>query len=50
MSWQIVPKQLMEMLRDTDKTKVKRAGDAIMTMKKPNIAELQKAFNGGSDI
>jgi predicted 3-demethylubiquinone-9 3-methyltransferase (glyoxalase superfamily) len=46
LSWQIVPKDWMEKLSDPDKTKVERAFSAMMEMKKLDIAELERAFNG----
>jgi predicted 3-demethylubiquinone-9 3-methyltransferase (glyoxalase superfamily) len=45
-SWQISPKLLDEMLKDKDKEKAKRATEAMLKMKKLDIAELEKAFNG----
>lgn len=47
-SWQIVPVAMMEMLKDPDTTKSQRAMAAMMQMKKLDIAELQRAFNGES--
>ncbi len=44
-SWQIIPKQLGELLNDPDKAKSKRVMDAMMEMKKIDIAELQKAYD-----
>ncbi|HYF33492.1 MAG TPA: VOC family protein [Chitinophagaceae bacterium] len=46
LSWQIVPKALPEMLQDNDKAKAGRAMQAMMQMKKIDIATLQKAYNG----
>jgi predicted 3-demethylubiquinone-9 3-methyltransferase (glyoxalase superfamily) len=46
LSWQIVPTQLQEMMSDSDQTKVKRMGDAMFKMKKIDIAELKKAYDG----
>lgn len=47
LSWQIVPVQLLRMLTDADQKKADRAMRAMMAMKKLDIAELQKAFDGG---
>ncbi|KOY03239.1 VOC family protein [Pseudomonas nunensis] len=47
-SWQIVPVALMEMLKDPDTVKSQRAMQAMMQMKKLDIAELQRAFHGES--
>lgn len=46
LSWQIVPKQLGEFLEDPDKEKSGRAMTAMLQMKKLDIAELEKAFEG----
>jgi predicted 3-demethylubiquinone-9 3-methyltransferase (glyoxalase superfamily) len=46
-SWQIVPKQLGEFLSDPDREKADRAMQAMLQMKKIDVAALQKAFNGG---
>jgi predicted 3-demethylubiquinone-9 3-methyltransferase (glyoxalase superfamily) len=43
-SWQIVPTQLGQMLSDPDKAKAGRAMQAMMRMRKLNIAELLAAF------
>ncbi|MBK5511580.1 MULTISPECIES: VOC family protein [unclassified Pseudomonas] len=48
LSWQIVPVAMMEMLKDPDTVKSQRAMQAMMQMKKLDIAELQRAFNGES--
>jgi predicted 3-demethylubiquinone-9 3-methyltransferase (glyoxalase superfamily) len=45
-SWQIIPKQLPQLLQDPDKTKSGRAMQAMMQMKKIIVADLQKAFDG----
>ena len=46
--WQIVPKQLGEMLGDNDREKSNRVMEAMLKMKKIIVADLQKAydFNG----
>lgn len=49
LSWQIVPKALGEMLSDSDSEKSGRALQAMMKMKKLNIEELRRAFNGESE-
>lgn len=46
-SWQIVPKQLGEFLNDPDREKADRAMQAMLQMKKLDIAELKLAFDGG---
>ncbi|MGO9830684.1 MAG: VOC family protein [Myxococcaceae bacterium] len=45
-SWQIVPKQLSEMLSDKDIAKAGRAMQAMMGMRKLDLARLQSAFDG----
>ena len=45
-SWQVVPTVLAEMLRDPDKEKVERVTNAFLKMKKFDIAELKKAYEG----
>jgi predicted 3-demethylubiquinone-9 3-methyltransferase (glyoxalase superfamily) len=42
-SWQITPKRLIELMADPDPAKAKRAMDAMMTMKKIDIAALEAA-------
>ncbi len=46
LSWQIVPTVLGEMMSDPDKTRSKRASDAMMQMVKLDIAALQAAYEG----
>jgi predicted 3-demethylubiquinone-9 3-methyltransferase (glyoxalase superfamily) len=45
LSWQIVPLRMMRMLADPDKTRAKRAFEAMMGMKRLDIATLEAAFN-----
>jgi predicted 3-demethylubiquinone-9 3-methyltransferase (glyoxalase superfamily) len=45
-SWQIVPRALIEMLNDTDTEKSQRAMTAMLKMKKLNIDELKRAYAG----
>ncbi len=45
-SWQIVPKVLGEMLNDSDQAKAGRAMQAMLQMKKIDIAGLERAFKG----
>ncbi|TSD02115.1 MAG: hypothetical protein Athens071425_134 [Parcubacteria group bacterium Athens0714_25] len=44
LSWQIVPDTIEKMLRDQDKTE--RVMGAVLKMKKINMVELQKAYDG----
>jgi predicted 3-demethylubiquinone-9 3-methyltransferase (glyoxalase superfamily) len=46
LSWQIVPEGLMEMHADPDPVKAGRVMEAMMQMKKLDIAELKRAYNG----
>ncbi|GIL38285.1 VOC family protein [Roseiterribacter gracilis] len=45
-SWQIVPRQMLDMLRHGEPAKAKRAMQAMMTMVKLDLAALQKAYDG----
>ncbi len=44
LSWQIIPTILGEMLNDPDPAKAKRATEAMLKMKKIDIAALKKAY------
>ncbi|HMJ70463.1 MAG TPA: VOC family protein [Cyclobacteriaceae bacterium] len=46
LSWQIVPKQMMQMLSDKDKEKSGRAMQAMMKMRKIDVNKIQEAFDG----
>jgi predicted 3-demethylubiquinone-9 3-methyltransferase (glyoxalase superfamily) len=46
LSWQITPKVLLTMISDKDSAKAGRAMQAMMKMKKLEIAPLQRAFEG----
>ena len=46
LSWQVVPTVLVEMMADPDKEKSGRAMEAMLQMKKLDIAELERAFAG----
>lgn len=45
LSWQIVPRALGEMLQDRDPAKAKRVMDAMLQMKKIDIAGLKRAYD-----
>ena len=45
-SWQIVPRQLMELMGDPDPEKAGRVRDAMLKMQKIIVADLQKAHDG----
>jgi predicted 3-demethylubiquinone-9 3-methyltransferase (glyoxalase superfamily) len=44
LSWQIVPRVLIAMVTDPDRTKAMRATNAMLQMKKFDIAALERAF------
>ena len=46
LSWQVVPTGMVEMLNDPDREKANRAMEAMLKMKKLDIAELERAFEG----
>ena len=48
MSWQIVPEEFVAMLRDQDRSKSKRAMEAMMQMVKLDVAKLRQAYKGDS--
>ena len=46
LSWQIIPKALGSMLSDQDRTKADRALQAMLKMKKIEVAKLEAAYAG----
>ncbi|HEX2040541.1 MAG TPA: VOC family protein [Acidimicrobiales bacterium] len=46
LSWQIVPEPVVELLRDTDRGRSDRAMQAVLGMKKIDIAAVEKAAAG----
>lgn len=46
LSWQIVPRVLIEMIGDKDPQKAQRVMEAMLQMKKIDIATLQQAYDG----
>lgn len=46
LSWQIVPTALDEMMNDKDEKRVARVTEAFLNMKKFDLAELKKAYEG----
>ena len=46
LSWQIVPRALSDALADPDRAAARRAMEAMMTMKKIDIAAIEKARRG----
>lgn len=49
LSWQITPKRLMQLLSEKDPAKAKAAFEAMMTMRKIDIAALDAAVEGLGD-
>jgi predicted 3-demethylubiquinone-9 3-methyltransferase (glyoxalase superfamily) len=45
-SWQVVPRQLPEMLDSPDQAAAKRAMQAMLEMRKLDVAKLREAFEG----
>jgi len=46
LSWQVVPRQLIEMYSSTDRAAARRAMEAMLKMTKLDVAELERAFAG----
>jgi predicted 3-demethylubiquinone-9 3-methyltransferase (glyoxalase superfamily) len=46
LSWQVVPTVMIEMLKDKDAQKSQRAMAAMLKMKKLDIAQLERAYQG----
>jgi predicted 3-demethylubiquinone-9 3-methyltransferase (glyoxalase superfamily) len=46
LSWQVVPTVMIEMLKDKDTEKSQRAMAAMLTMKKLDLAQLERAYQG----
>lgn len=44
LTWQIVPRRFTQLINDTDAKKVKAVMDAMMTMVKLDVAELERAY------
>ena len=47
LSWQITPKRLLELNTDPDHDRAKRAMDAMLKMRKIDIAAVERAADGG---
>jgi predicted 3-demethylubiquinone-9 3-methyltransferase (glyoxalase superfamily) len=47
LSWQITPKRLMELLADPDKDRARQAMEAMLKMRKIDVAELEPAADRG---
>jgi predicted 3-demethylubiquinone-9 3-methyltransferase (glyoxalase superfamily) len=48
-SWQVVPTVLLEMIKDPDPEKAGRVMEAMLRMKKLDIPELERAFEGAAE-
>lgn len=48
LSWQIVPRELDALLSDPDPVKAERVNQAMLKMKKLDMAELRRAYEGGA--
>ena len=48
LSWQLVPRRLTELLADPDRARAKRAFEAMMDMKRIDIAAIERAAQGTS--
>lgn len=48
LSWQIVPRRMMALLADPDPGRAKRAMEAMMTMKRIDIAAVEAAADGAA--
>lgn len=47
LSWQIVPRRFMELIRDRNPAKVKAVMDAMLKMVKLDVAALERAYEEG---
>ena len=50
LSWQIVPTALGEMMKDRDRSRARRVMEAMLQMKKLDIAELEEAYQGSTPL
>ena len=46
LSWQITPKRLLELAGDPDKDRARRAFEAMLTMRKIDVAAIERARRG----
>ncbi len=46
LSWQVTPRRMLELLADPDPQRARRAMEAMLTMKRIDIAAIEKAANG----
>ncbi len=45
-AWQVVPRQLTELMSSSDRDGAARAMEAMLTMSKIDVAKVQEAFQG----
>ena len=50
LSWQVVPSVMAELMSDADREKAGRVMEAMLKMKKLDIAELKRAAEGGREV
>jgi predicted 3-demethylubiquinone-9 3-methyltransferase (glyoxalase superfamily) len=48
LSWQVIPRQLPEMLNSKDRDAARRAMEAMLNMVKIDVAELERAYSGAA--
>ncbi|HEX7718216.1 MAG TPA: VOC family protein, partial [Woeseiaceae bacterium] len=46
LSWQVIPTEVLELIKDPDSAKAQRATKAMFRMKKLDVAALQRAYDG----
>ena len=46
LSWQVIPRRLMELINDPDRAKAKRATEAMLQMNRIDVAALERAAAG----
>ena len=46
LSWQIVPRQLIQLIGNADRARARRAFEAMTAMKRIDIAAIERAANG----
>jgi predicted 3-demethylubiquinone-9 3-methyltransferase (glyoxalase superfamily) len=47
LSWQITPKRLLELMGDPDRDRARRAMEAMLQMRKIDVATIERAADGG---
>ncbi len=50
LSWQIVPVALGEMMKDPDRERARRVAEAMLQMKKLDVAGLERAYAGAETV